>query len=101
MEYVCWREGFGHKTYEDKERKGLKPAKTKVGCKAMMSLKKKEKAWIVSKFVDSHNHELLTPKSTSWLHGHRMISHAQKNVINTLNESAVPTTYKEDNISVE
>ena len=89
VEYICWREGFRHKSYENKERKGPKPAKTRVGCKAMMSLKKKEEAWIVTKFVDNHNHELLTPKSTSLLRGHRVISHAQKNLIDTLNESGV------------
>ena len=43
VEYVCWGEGFHHKSYEDKERKGPKPAKTRVGCKAMMSLKKKRR----------------------------------------------------------
>ncbi|KAF3949605.1 hypothetical protein CMV_024548 [Castanea mollissima] len=91
VEYGCWREGFCHKSYEDKERKGPKPAKTRMGCKAMMSLKKKEEAWIVTKFVDDHNHELLTPKSTSLLRGHRVISRAQKNLIDTLNESGVPT----------
>ena len=44
VEYVCWREGFRHKSYEDKERKGSKPTKTRVGCKAMMRLNKKELA---------------------------------------------------------
>uniref|UniRef100_A0A7N2R804 CCHC-type domain-containing protein n=1 Tax=Quercus lobata TaxID=97700 RepID=A0A7N2R804_QUELO len=91
VEYICWREGFRHKSYENKERKDPKPAKTRMGCKAMMSLKKKEEARIVTKFVDNHNHELLTPMSTSLLRGHRVISRAQKNLIDTLNESSVPT----------
>ena len=84
-------EGFHHKSYENKERKFPKPAKTRVGCKAIMSLKKKEETWIVTKFVDNHNHELLTPKSTSLLRGHRVILHAQKTLIDTLNEFGVPT----------
>ena len=58
-----------------------------MGCKAMMCLRKVEETWIVSKFETSHNHELLTPKSTSLLRGHRVISCAQKNLIDTLNES--------------
>ena len=91
VKYVCWMEGFHHKSYENKERKFPKPAKTRVGCKAIMSLKKKEETWIVTKFVDNHNHELLTPKSTSLLRGYRVILHAQKTLIDTLNELGVPT----------
>ena len=45
----------------------------------------------MSTFVSSHNHELLTPKSTSFLCGHRAITRAQKNLIDTLNEAGVPT----------
>ena len=35
VEYVCWREGFRHKSCKDKERKGPQPTKTRVGCKVM------------------------------------------------------------------
>jgi hypothetical protein len=90
IEYVCSREGFRHKSYKKKERIGPETAETRMGCKAMMGLRKVEETWIVSKFETSHNHELLTPKSSSWLRGHRVISHAQKNLIDTLNESGVP-----------
>ena len=65
-------------------------AYARMGCKAMMGLRKVEETWIVSKFETSQNHELLTPKSTSLLRGHRVISRAQKNLIDTLNESGVP-----------
>ena len=42
--------------------------------------------------MDNHNHELhLTPKSTSLLFGHRVISPAKKNLIDILNESGVST----------
>ena len=41
--------------------------------------------------MDNHNHGLLTPKSTSLLRGHRVISRAQKNLIDTLSESGVST----------
>uniref|UniRef100_A0A2N9GL14 Uncharacterized protein n=1 Tax=Fagus sylvatica TaxID=28930 RepID=A0A2N9GL14_FAGSY len=90
IEYVCSREGFRHKSYKKKERIGPETAETRMGCKAMMGLRKVEETWIVSKFETSHNHELLTPKSTSLLRGHRVISRAQKNLIDTLNESGVP-----------
>ena len=42
--------------------------------------------------MDNHNHELhLTPKSTSLLLGHRVISRAKKNIIDIFNESGVST----------
>uniref|UniRef100_A0A2N9H7A8 Protein FAR1-RELATED SEQUENCE n=1 Tax=Fagus sylvatica TaxID=28930 RepID=A0A2N9H7A8_FAGSY len=90
VEYVCSREGFRHKSYKKKERVGPEPPETRIGCKAMMCLKKVEETWIVSKFEVNHNHELLSPESTSLLRGHRVISRAQKNLIDTLNESGVP-----------
>jgi hypothetical protein len=55
-----------------------------------MSVKKVGLRWIVCKFISEHNHELLSPRSTSLLRGHRVVTHAQKNLINTLNESGVP-----------
>ena len=90
IEYVCSKEGFCRKRNQDKERIGPKHAETRVGCKASMSLKKIEDTWIVCKFMEDYNHELLTSKSTSLLHGHRVITSAQKNVIDTLNESSIP-----------
>lgn len=50
-----------------------------VGCKAMMGIKKVGLRWTVSKFVIEHNHELLTPKNTRFLRGHRVVTRAQKN----------------------
>jgi hypothetical protein len=43
-----------------------------------------------SKFVIEHNHELLTPKSTHFLRGHRVVTRAQKNLVDTNNKSGVP-----------
>ncbi|XP_041011363.1 protein FAR1-RELATED SEQUENCE 5-like [Juglans microcarpa x Juglans regia] len=56
-----------------------------------MTIKKNGEKWIVSKFVLQHNHEMLTPRSTSLLRGHRRVSAVQKNLIDTLNESGIPT----------
>ncbi|KAL4634198.1 hypothetical protein ACB092_04G181900 [Castanea dentata] len=74
IEYVCSKEGFRRQCNEDNKKTGLERAETRVGCKAMIGLKK------------SHNHKLLTPKSTSLLRGHRVITSAQKNLIDTLND---------------
>ncbi|KAG7943650.1 hypothetical protein I3843_15G052100 [Carya illinoinensis] len=81
VEYVCSREGFRHESRKQIERRIPEPAETKIGCKATM----------LCKFIREHNHELLTPRSTSLLHGHRGVTRVQKKLILTLNESGVPT----------
>ncbi|KAG2681169.1 hypothetical protein I3760_06G050300 [Carya illinoinensis] len=91
VHYVCTREGFRRESLKQKERKNPELAETKIGCKATMCIKKNGERWIVYKFVPEHNHELLTPRSTSLLRGHRGVTRVQKNLILTLNESGVPT----------
>ena len=72
-EYACSRERVRHNNYK---RKGTnqEPSETRIGCKESMAIKIDGKIWVVSKFILEHNHELLTPKSTSLLHGHRAMS---------------------------
>jgi hypothetical protein len=89
IEYVCSREGFRDKKCQNKIYKNSEPSETRIGCKALMGLKKVELRWIVCKLVIEHNHELLSPRSTSLLRGHRVITSAQKSLIDTLNESGV------------
>jgi hypothetical protein len=55
-----------------------------------MGLKKVGLRWIIHKFITEHNHDLLSPRSTSLVHGHRVVTRAQKNLIDTHNESSVP-----------
>ncbi|KAG7990901.1 hypothetical protein I3843_02G047900 [Carya illinoinensis] len=90
VHYVCTREGFRRESLKQKERKNLELAETKIGCKATMCIKKNGERWIAYKFVPEHNHELLTPRSTSLLSGYRGVTRVQKNPILTLNESGVP-----------
>jgi hypothetical protein len=90
IEYVCSREGFRQKSCQKKIYTNSEPAETRIGCKAIMGVKKVGLRWIACKFISEHNHELLSPRSTSLLRGHRVVTRAQKNLINTLNESGVP-----------
>jgi hypothetical protein len=90
IEYVCSREGFCHKSCQKKIYTNSEPAETRIGCKAIMGLKKMALRWTICKFISEHNLELLSPRSTSLLRGHRVVTCAQKNLINTLNESGVP-----------
>ncbi|KAG6699806.1 hypothetical protein I3842_08G081800 [Carya illinoinensis] len=91
VDYVCTREGFRRASRKEQDRTIPEPAETKIGCKAIMGIKKDGEKWIVNKFVVGHNHILLTPRSTSFLRGHRGVSKVQKKLIMTLNESGVPT----------
>ncbi|XP_018841252.2 protein FAR1-RELATED SEQUENCE 5-like [Juglans regia] len=91
VDYVCTREGFRRVSRKDTDRIVPEPAETKIGCKAIMGIKKDGEKWIVTKFVVGHNHILLTTRSTSFLRGHRGVTKVQKNLIMTLNESGVPT----------
>ena len=90
IKYVCSKEGFHRKRDEDSKRIGLECAETRVGCKAVIGVKKIEDTWVVCKFVEDHNYELLIPKSTSMLRGHRVITNAKRNLIDTLNETCIP-----------
>ncbi|XP_042988798.1 protein FAR1-RELATED SEQUENCE 5-like [Carya illinoinensis] len=91
VEYVCSREGFRRESRKQIERRIPEPAETKIGCKATMCIKKDCQKWTVCKFIREHNHELLTPRSTSLFRGHRGVTRVQKKLILTLNESGVPT----------
>ncbi|XP_042972686.1 protein FAR1-RELATED SEQUENCE 5-like [Carya illinoinensis] len=86
VEYVCSREGFRRWNLKSKNRVRPENAETKIGgkamkigCKAMTTIRKDGEKWVVSKFLLQHNHELLTPRSTSFLHGHRK-EHQRKKI---------------------
>ncbi|XP_042958169.1 protein FAR1-RELATED SEQUENCE 5-like [Carya illinoinensis] len=91
IDYVCTREGFRRVSRKEKERTVPEIADTKIGCKAIMRVKKDGEKWMVNKFVVGHNHILLTPRSASLLRGNRKVTKVQKKLIITLNESGVPT----------
>lgn len=59
-EFVCSKEGFRLKKYENREKRALpsRPA-TREGCNAMMRIAAKDGGkWAVYGFVQEHNHEL-------------------------------------------
>jgi hypothetical protein len=89
LEYVCSREGFRFKSCQNKIYTNSEPTEIRIGCKTLMGLKKVESRWIVCKFISKHNYDLFSPRSTSLLRGHRVVTSAQKNLIDKLNESSV------------
>ncbi|XP_050382826.1 protein FAR1-RELATED SEQUENCE 12-like [Argentina anserina] len=60
--FVCSKEGYRKPDRRDK--KTLNPrAPTRVGCMAMLSIKKlNPQKWVVSKFIKEHNHTLIPSK---------------------------------------
>ncbi|KAG2711514.1 hypothetical protein I3760_04G080100 [Carya illinoinensis] len=74
VEYVCSREGFRRESRKQIERRIPEHAETKIGCKATMYIKKDCQKWKVCKSIREHNHELLIPRSTSFLRGHRGVT---------------------------
>ncbi|KAJ0967253.1 hypothetical protein J5N97_024170 [Dioscorea zingiberensis] len=63
---VCSKEGFRAKKEEGIEERLQRPrAVTRVGCKAMIMVKKRDSGkWAVSKLLKNHNH-VLTPRTAS------------------------------------
>lgn len=63
---VCSKEGFRSKKGEISEDKFQQPrAITRIGCKAMIMVKKRDSGkWVVSKLIKNHNH-LLVPRTES------------------------------------
>jgi hypothetical protein len=88
QEMLCSKEGFRAK----KCAKGNNPTthdETRVGCKAMVYVKKNEDRWIISRFIRDHNHALFSPESSQFLRVHRKKTRVQKKLIDVLDESGL------------
>uniref|UniRef100_A0A803LGV3 Protein FAR1-RELATED SEQUENCE n=1 Tax=Chenopodium quinoa TaxID=63459 RepID=A0A803LGV3_CHEQI len=85
--FVCAKEGFrnlNEKRTKDREIKRPRMI-TRVGCKAMLSVKIQDSGkWVVSGFCKEHNHELVPPDQVHCLRSHRQISGPAKTLIDTL-----------------
>lgn len=73
---------FGQKKHvKEKSNSIIVHDETRVGCKAILYLKKNGEIWIVSRFVRDHNHELFSPRSSQFLRVHRKKTNVQKNLL--------------------
>ncbi|XP_058080058.1 uncharacterized protein LOC131228198 [Magnolia sinica] len=75
--FVCSKEGKRRDKDPDKENKD-KPeqAHTRVGCEAYLMVKRRkrgtlEEFWVVTRFREHHNHDLVSPDKTHSLRSHR------------------------------
>ncbi|TXG49242.1 hypothetical protein EZV62_025117 [Acer yangbiense] len=70
-EFACSREVFKRKNVES--------------CNAMLRIERKDPdKWIVSKFVEDHNHSIVTPSKVHYLRPRRHFAGSTKNVAETL-----------------
>ena len=74
-EYVCSKEGVPAKGLGEKKRhRGI----TREGCKAKLAVvKSKSGTYVVSLFVEGHNHLLTSPKRVHLLRSHRTVSNSR------------------------
>jgi hypothetical protein len=90
QEILCSKEGFRSKKNLKKENGSfIVHDQTRVGCKAMLYIKKKEDQWVISKFIKDHNHELFSPRSSQFLRVHRKKTKVQKKLIDVLDDSGL------------
>ncbi|XP_025628901.1 protein FAR1-RELATED SEQUENCE 5-like [Arachis hypogaea] len=94
--FVCCREGFRQKKPDNMHTRKQEPrAETRCGCKAkvQVSFDAVSGRWIVSKFSDLHNHDLLPPIFTAMLPGHRKIPAADIEQINIMRKGGLGTAH--------
>nr|GMC62946.1 protein FAR1-RELATED SEQUENCE 5-like [Ipomoea batatas] len=91
QEFVCSKEGYRAKKYLQRDnRKKPPPDETRMGCKAMISVSRKdEDKWVISKFTRDHNHVLAFPSSARFHRVHRKRTKSQRNLIDVLDESGI------------
>ncbi|GER25230.1 FAR1-related protein [Striga asiatica] len=67
---------------------------TRCGCQAKMSVKKSQDdgMWIVSCFIEQHNHHLTTPSKVHLLPPHRIVSATKKALVQKFSEANIPTS---------
>ncbi|XP_068654934.1 protein FAR1-RELATED SEQUENCE 5-like isoform X1 [Aristolochia californica] len=81
--FVCCKEGFRAKQHENKKERIYRPrAITRLGCEAMVMVKKQSNGqWVVAKFVKEHNHALLDPSKMRCIRTHSNASDASKKLL--------------------
>ncbi|KAL4596966.1 protein FAR1-RELATED SEQUENCE 8-like [Castanea sativa] len=81
QDFVCSKEGFREKKYVYRKDRVLpSPPLTREGCPAMLRLALRDgEKWVVTKFIQEHNHTLLSPSKVPWRgSGKSMISEDEK-----------------------
>ncbi|MQM17062.1 hypothetical protein Taro_050030 [Colocasia esculenta] len=104
--FVCSKEGFYIKKDSGSEGKIKRPREaTRVGCKAMLMVKKSSSGkWVVSKFVKEHNHQLGSQRKMRRLHKRKHLTayvKSPRNQIEPCNSSKESPTSRYNNLCQE
>ncbi|KAF5184403.1 Far1-related sequence 5-like [Thalictrum thalictroides] len=77
--YVCSRQGVKDPRTESLDCKKRNRVEYRTGCKAYISLRKRnENMWVVTKFLDEHNHEMESSSKRKKLHSLKKIGDKEK-----------------------
>ncbi|XP_061359252.1 protein FAR1-RELATED SEQUENCE 5-like [Gastrolobium bilobum] len=97
VKLTCIREGHPQKKKEENEikkdqTKSRRTSSSRIGCQACLkaSINKKTNMWRITYFIDNHNHELLSPKSVSYLRSHKRMPDAAKCLLEKFNQAGLP-----------
>ncbi|KAL4189512.1 hypothetical protein AMTRI_Chr08g165740 [Amborella trichopoda] len=67
------------------------------GCKAKLGLSRKaDNEWVVTKFIDDHYHDLVSPRKSLLIHSHRTLSSVTKLIINSMSSAMVKPRHIHD-----
>nr|XP_048337433.1 protein FAR1-RELATED SEQUENCE 5-like [Ziziphus jujuba var. spinosa] len=97
-QFVCFKEGETNEHYQKKEKHTVQRSGernqglVRVGCKVKMTVVKSQTGpnWIVSQFVEEHNHALATPSKIHLLRSYRVVSAAKRGLSQQLSEPNIP-----------
>jgi hypothetical protein len=94
--FLCSRNGF-NKSNDDKPnaptKKKKKRAVKRCGCDANIYVKLgADKKYHISSFVEEHNHTLVSPDKTPFLHSNRVVSQRAKNTLFTCHKASIGTS---------
>ncbi|KAL4194739.1 hypothetical protein AMTRI_Chr05g61000 [Amborella trichopoda] len=98
-EINCSKEGF-HEVKDQVNGKEL--LESMCGCKTKLGPSRKaDNEWVVTKFIDDHNHDLVSPKNARLIRSHRTISSATKLMINSMTRGIENATCTQKDIENE
>ncbi|XP_073133316.1 protein FAR1-RELATED SEQUENCE 5-like [Henckelia pumila] len=97
--FVCFKQGqtdevrWSKEAITDKPRKERTRRDIRSGCEARISVVKEQTGtgWVISTFVENHNHPLATPSKVHLLRSHRNVSASKKALSQQFAEANVPT----------
>ncbi|GAB2286446.1 hypothetical protein Dimus_039769 [Dionaea muscipula] len=88
-EFCCSKEGVGVElmTEQSSRCRGI----SRRGCAAKIAVVKRGEKYVVTQFVESHNHPLTSPRRVHLLRSHRKVSGAKKALAESLSAVNIPS----------